>query len=357
MSSVELSGIRKTYGAVQALAEVDLEIEAGQFVTLLGPSGSGKTTLLNIVSGMVEATAGSIHIAGKDVTNVPPGGRDLGMVFQNYALMPHMSVFENVAFPLRIRKMPRDEIARQVAEVLDVVQLGHLADRKPKELSGGQQQRVSIARCLVYRPELILMDEPLGALDKKLREQLQLEIKRIHQDLRVTVLYVTHDQEEALVLSDKICVMNEGRIEQEGSPAELYFRPQTEFIADFLGESNILEGKVVQGKGSFRVITFNDTITVQTDFAEALSENGKARFLIRPESISVTKSEPDKNAIQAKIVDRIFSGESSRLYLQAPSGLKLIAKSYSRFEGEDFSVGDDVYASFRPIDCRPIVGA
>ncbi len=355
MSSVELSGIRKTYGPVEALAEVDLQIEAGQFVTLLGPSGSGKTTLLNIVSGMIEATAGSVRIAGKDVTNVPPGGRDLGMVFQNYALMPHMSVFDNVAFPLKIRKLPKEQIARQVGEVLDLVQLGHLADRKPKELSGGQQQRVSIARCLVYRPALILMDEPLGALDKKLREQLQLEIKRIHQDLKVTVLYVTHDQEEALVLSDKICVMNEGRIEQEGGPTELYFQPRTQFIADFLGESNILEGRVGRGKGPCKAITFDEAITVQTDFAEGLAENENARFLIRPESISITKSQPDENAIRARIVDTIFSGESSRVYLQAPSGLKLIAKSYSRFEGEDFSVGDDVYATFRPIDCRPIV--
>ena len=245
-----MRGVAKRYGPVVALNAVDLTVRKGEFLTLLGPSGSGKTTLLNVIAGTVAPTTGRLWIGGRDVTDLPSSERRLGMVFQNYALFPHMTIFENVAFPLRVRKLPWTEIKRRVAEALVLVRLPDVGARKPRELSGGQQQRIAIARCLVYNPDLILMDEPLGALDKKLRDQMQLEIKRLHSNLGVTVLYVTHDQEEALVMSDRICLMNAGRIEQLGDPHELYFQPKSVFAADFLGDSNILDA-VREGDSGF----------------------------------------------------------------------------------------------------------
>ena len=215
----------------------------GEFVTLLGPSGSGKTTTLRMIAGFTSPTGGSIEIDGQDMTRVPPHRRDVGMVFQNYALFPHMTAAQNVAFPLRMRKQSRAEIDRRVGDALDLVKLRHLADRYPRQLSGGQQQRIALARAVVFEPRLLLMDEPLGALDRKLREALQLEIIRISRELGATVLYVTHDQEEALVMSDRIAIFNEGRIEQLGSGEDLYDRPASLFVADFIGESNILRGR------------------------------------------------------------------------------------------------------------------
>ena len=236
MAEVAFRDVSKSYDGVVALDGVNLTIASGEFITLLGPSGSGKTTLLNIISGMIAPTSDAVLIDGQDVTRMRPQQRGLGMVFQNYALMPHMTVFDNVAFPLRIRKLSRTEIEREVMAALELVRLAEFSKRKPRELSGGQQQRVSIARCLVYRPKVTLMDEPLEALDKKLREQLQVQIKKIHETLGITILYVTHDQSEALIMSDRICVMDRSRIVQVGTPKELYFRPTTEFVADFLGE-------------------------------------------------------------------------------------------------------------------------
>src|SRR5690606_24648249 len=213
----------------------------GEFLTLLGPSGSGKSTLLMAIAGLNNPDDGEIWIDGKLATFLPPFQRDIGMVFQNYALFPHMTIFENIAFPLRMRGTEAATIKTKVADVLDKVQLSHVAQRLPRELSGGQQQRIALARCFVYQPSIILMDEPLGALDKKLRDALQLEIKQLHEDLGITVLYVTHDQEEAMVMSDRICLMNNARIEQIGTPDELYHRPKTVYAADFLGESNFMD--------------------------------------------------------------------------------------------------------------------
>src|SRR5665213_2550370 len=237
--------LSKTYGEVMALAGASLDLAEGEFLTLLGPSGSGKTTLLMIVAGLVPPTGGEVWIDGKLATYAPPDKRDIGVVFQNYALFPHLTIRENIAFPLQMRRMPAARIASEVDRVLDIVQLPHVAERLPRELSGGQQQRIALARCMVYGPSIILMDEPLGALDRKLRDQMQLEIKGLHSRLGITVLYVTHDQEEALAMSDRICLMNNGRIEQIGTPQDLYFRPRTIFVADFLGESNILDATVV----------------------------------------------------------------------------------------------------------------
>ncbi len=240
--------VRKTYGTVVALEAASIEMNEGEFLTLLGPSGSGKTTLLMAIAGINNPDSGEIWIDDKLATYLPPFKRDLGMVFQNYALFPHMTIFDNIAFPLRMRKMDMKLIRKEIARVLEIVELGHVAKRYPRELSGGQQQRIALARCIVYKPSIILMDEPLGALDKKLRGTLQREIKQLHENLGITVLYVTHDQEEAMVMSDRICVMNDGRIDQIGTPNELYFHPSTVFSADFLGESNLFNAEVLEVK-------------------------------------------------------------------------------------------------------------
>ena len=229
-----------------ALAGADLELREGEFLTLLGPSGSGKTTLLMIVAGLIQPDGGEVSIDGRLATYAPPFKRDVGMVFQNYALFPHLSVGENIAFPLRMRRVPEATIQQEVRRILEVVRLPDVGGRLPRALSGGQQQRIALARCMVYKPSIILMDEPLGALDKKLRDQMQLEIKQLHAELRITVLYVSHDQEEAMIMSDRICLMRDGHIEQIGTPDELYFQPRTRFAAEFLGESNVprLQGRL-----------------------------------------------------------------------------------------------------------------
>ncbi|MFG1927198.1 ABC transporter ATP-binding protein [Cryptosporangium sp. NPDC048952] len=243
---VELVQLSKRYGGNAAVDSIDLEIEPGEFITLLGPSGSGKTTTLNMIVGFTEPTSGSVKLNGRDISRVPPNKRDFGMVFQNYALFPHMTVAQNVAFPLRERKVPAGEITRRVGEALDLVDLTGMDDRRPHELSGGQQQRVALARAVVFSPSVLLLDEPLSALDRKLRQSLQREIKRLHDELGLTFVFVTHDQDEAMTLSDRIAIFNEGRIVALGTPADLYHRPPTTFVARFLGESNVFDNVVVR---------------------------------------------------------------------------------------------------------------
>jgi putative spermidine/putrescine transport system ATP-binding protein len=238
---VRLVGVRKTYGDVVAVDHVDLEIAPGEFFTLLGPSGSGKTTTLRLIAGFERPDGGRIELHGRDVTRVAPYERDVNTVFQDYALFPHMTVAENVGYGLRVKGVPRRERSQRVAEALELVQLPHVAKRKPIQLSGGQRQRIALARALVNRPRVLLLDEPLGALDLKLRQEMQIELKRIQQDVGLTFIYVTHDQEEALTMSDRLAVFNDGRIEQLGAPAEVYERPATEFVAGFIGVSNIIE--------------------------------------------------------------------------------------------------------------------
>ncbi|MCC7046823.1 MAG: ABC transporter ATP-binding protein [Alphaproteobacteria bacterium] len=342
MAMVRLEQVSKRYGPVVALSAVDLSVEKGEFVTLLGPSGSGKTTLLNLIAGMVAASSGRVFIRGRDVTDVPPSQRDLGMVFQNYALMPHMTVFENIAFPLRVRKMPAAEIRAKVEEVLRLVQLPDVAQRKPRELSGGQQQRISIARCLVYNPSLILMDEPLGALDRKLREQMQLEIKRLHAQLGITVLYVTHDQEEAMVLSDRICLMNRGRIEQLGKPHELYFRPATPFVATFLGESNLLDvtladaapAATVRGPGG---------CAIRTESPVGLAAGAAMRMLVRPEHLRpLEASENACNEVSGTVSNVIFVGGITCYYVRLADGTVITARRLTEGAGAPAAIGSPI---------------
>ncbi|KUN67278.1 ABC transporter ATP-binding protein [Streptomyces canus] len=278
---LSVTRLRKTYGGVTAVDEVSMEIAAGEFVTFLGSSGSGKTTTLMMIAGFCEPDSGSVVVGGRDVTRLAPQKRGLGFVFQQYLLFPHMTVWENVAFPLQLRGVSKAEQRRRVGETLEMAGLSAMARRRPRELSGGQQQRVALCRALVYRPPVILMDEPLGALDKKLRDQLQNEIKRIQQELGLTVIYVTHDQEEALVLSDRIAVMRDGRIDQFDTPQELFERPRTPFVADFLGAANFLPGHVEQRTSGHTLVRL-DTGGVVKARPQAGTEGARVRAAVQP---------------------------------------------------------------------------
>ncbi|MCC6468890.1 MAG: ABC transporter ATP-binding protein [Alphaproteobacteria bacterium] len=325
--------LRKTYGPVVALTDASIEVREGEFLTLLGPSGSGKTTMLMVIAGLVQPDSGEVWIDGKLATYAPSFKRDLGMVFQNYALFPHMTVAENIAFPLRMRRLGQADIAREVKRVLDIVRLPHVADRLPRALSGGQQQRIALARCIVYGPSIILMDEPLGALDKKLRDEMQLEIKRLHTELGITVLYVTHDQEEAMVMSDRICLMNDARIEQLGTPADLYFRPRTLFAAGFLGESNILDATVTaveNGRAVLRLAVGDDAL-VRAVARDGVKPGQSVKLMVRPECLTVLgQGERAENEIQAGLKDVIMVGGITKHYARLPDGKEVVAANLTR---------------------------
>lgn len=328
-NKLSLHGVCKSYGCVTALHPTDLEVKEGEFVTLLGPSGSGKSTLLKIIAGMELPSQGKVIINGRDATDMPVRERDLGMVFQNYALMPHLSVFNNVAFPLKVRKTAADEIKRKVEEALSTVQLEHLKDRKPHALSGGQQQRVSIARAIVYNPSLILMDEPLGALDKKLREQLQFEIKDLHSRLGITILYVTHDQQEAMSMSDRVALMNGGRIEQIGSPRQLYFAPETVFAADFLGSSNFMEATVSRHTPDETICQLDSGQEISTRRRDGFAPGQRVRLMVRPEHIRVFEDEgaaQGPNKLKAVSAGETFFGETMEIRAQVNGGLEMSIK-------------------------------
>jgi putative spermidine/putrescine transport system ATP-binding protein len=310
-------GVSKRYGPVVALEPVRLEVKAGELLTLLGPSGSGKTTLLQIICGLVEPDSGRLYVDGRDQTDTPVHQRDIGLVFQNYALFPHLTVGENVGFPLRMRGCPAADLKRRVQAALDMVQLGHLAGRFPRELSGGQQQRVALARCFVYHPSVILMDEPLGALDKKLREHMQIEIKRLHRETGATIMYVTHDQEEALALSDRICLMNHARIEQVGTPSEIYERPRTAFAADFIGISTMLRGHVRAG----RLDTPEGSFVLPPDSAAA--EGAEAILVIRPERLGLGEG---ANAVAGTVTETVYAGAETRLLFRLTGGTEAVLR-------------------------------
>ena len=332
MSGVQFAGISKFFGSVCALNPTDLDIPQGEFLTLLGPSGSGKTTLLNICAGYLEPSAGRLVVGGRDVTALPPRLRNMGMVFQNYALFPHMTVAQNVAYGLTVRKLAKDEIARRVADVLRMIRLEAYGERAIRELSGGQQQRVALARAMVIQPDILLMDEPLGALDRQLRKEVQFEIRRLHAARPRTTIYVTHDQEEALVMSDRIAVMRAGRIVQIGSGADLYERPVDTFVARFLGESNLLQGTVrivADGRATLDVPGLAQPITGRA--TEGLRAGGPASALLRPESVRV-----EAGGLAARVAERVYLGELVAARLQLASGHELWSRRLaSEWNGRD----------------------
>jgi putative spermidine/putrescine transport system ATP-binding protein len=311
-----LEGVSKRYGTQIAVDALDLSLRTGEFLTLLGPSGSGKTTTLMMVAGLQQPDSGTICLNGASVADRPPYRRDIGMVFQHYALFPHMTVRRNVGFPLEMRRLPRPEIAKLVDEALDLVRLPGLGDRQPKELSGGQQQRVALARALVYRPALLLMDEPLGALDRKLREQLQLEIKRVHRERGISVLYVTHDQEEALTMSDRIAVFDQGRIQQIGTPEELYDRPSTRFVASFIGDTNLIAGHVgAVVDGICRVET--PAGRVQASIRRPMTAGTSVVVAVRPERMVVAA---EGEGLAGVVTDVIFVGTARKYAVRLSDG-------------------------------------
>jgi spermidine/putrescine transport system ATP-binding protein len=344
---VELANVSKRFGDVAAVNAVTLGIRRGEFLTLLGPSGCGKTTLLRMIAGFETPDAGRVILGGRDVTDVPPFRRDVTTVFQQYALFPHLNVFNNVAFGLARRRVAREEIARRVGEALDMVRLAKLDARKPDELSGGQQQRVALARALVLEPRVLLLDEPLAALDLKLRKQMQLELKSLQRRLGISFVYVTHDQEEALTMSDRIVVMNTGHIEQMGGAEEIYERPATEFVAGFIGVSNILEGAVIDVRDGIATIKL-DAATVTAQSHDVVSGE-RVRLMIRPEKIRLSPIESD-TTLRGRIEAAIYLGESTQWRVLLDGGQSVIALEQNRAPSASAQarIGQAVAVSWEP---------
>ena len=344
---LDLQGLSKSYGDSIAVDNIDLHIRPGEFLTFLGPSGSGKTTTLNLIAGFIEPTAGSMLLNGAPLEKMRAHERNLGVVFQHYALFPHMTVADNVAYPLKQCKFPKAKRAEAVRKVLQMVRLENYASRYPKQLSGGQQQRVALARAIVYRPPILLMDEPLGALDKKLREWLQTELRRIHRELGSTFIYVTHDQEEALALSDRVAVFNEGRIEQIGTGKELYDEPSSLFVGKFIGESSVFEGTATSGRFHANGKEYWGSGTVP---------DGPAAILVRPEKLAISDEEgstiPDAltNWVTGQIEDIVFVGSGMKYAVNTPIGRAVAHVPAER--AVDSHIGDHVRVAWRPQDAK-----
>jgi ABC-type Fe3+/spermidine/putrescine transport system ATPase subunit len=347
-AQVELIGLSRYYGGVAAVQHLDLRITASELLTVLGPSGSGKTTTLMMIAGFVHPTAGEIRIAARSVTGLPAYRRNIGVVFQSYALFPHMDVFENVSFPLRMRRIATSERQKRTREMLDLVHLSQMEKRRIQQLSGGEQQRVALARALVFRPPLLLMDEPLGALDRKLKEELQLEIKRVQRATGVTVLYVTHDQEEALILSDRIAVMNHGGLEQVGTPREMYERPASAFVAQFMGESNALDGVVESLSDDFAAVAlplYGVVVKCRTTGAQC---GARAKVIIRPEALELSPRQfepPIGNVAEGRVEETVYLGQSIR-YLVRVGQAVLTVRAAHRPGNQFFDRGAPVTVSF-----------
>ncbi len=321
-TSLTMRGIQKKYGSLQVLSDFDLAVAEGEFVTFLGPSGSGKTTALKLIAGFETPTAGEIRLGDRSIVDVPPYERGIGMVFQNYALFPHMTVYENVAFPMTVRKMARDVIDREVARALALVHIAKLGDRYPSQLSGGQQQRVALARAIGFGPGILLMDEPLGALDRNLREHMKTEIMQIQKALNVTVIFVTHDQDEALTMSDRIAVINDGRIVQLGDSKSIYAQPRNRFVAAFIGESNLLPCRVVSREARNATVRIDGLEGEGTHVAALSGEvGGDACLFIRPEVISILPAAAalpqGASAIAGVVTRRLFLGEATKYTVRA----------------------------------------
>ena len=336
-AALKVQGLEKRFGEVAALDGVSLDIVSGELLTILGPSGSGKTTLLKVVAGFEKADAGTVRIDGTDITALPPAKRDIGMVFQNYALFPHLTVRANVAFPLEMRNVARAEIETRVTEALKLVELSGYDKRLPKQLSGGQQQRVALARAIVFNPRLLLLDEPFGALDRKLRETMQLEVRRLQRRLGLTTIFITHDQEEALVVSDRIAVMNQGRIQQVATTTEIYERPANQFVADFVGESNIFHGTVTEPG----VISLEGGRRLLARHSGKMGQ--RMGVLMRPERFG-----RGTNVFSGEVKEAVYLGVSFKLRIACDDGLELIVRQPAR--GELPAPGTRVNVSIDPED-------
>lgn len=321
---------------------------------MLGPSGSGKTTCLMMLAGFEPATHGEIYLNDRPINNVPPHKRGIGMVFQNYALFPHMTVSENLAFPLQVRNVSKAEQEEKVQRALDMVELGSFGNRRPAQLSGGQQQRVAVARALVFDPELVLMDEPLGALDKQLREQMQYEIKHIHENLGVTVVYVTHDQTEALTMSDRVAVFNDGVIQQLSTPDDLYEDPQNSFVAQFIGENNKLNGKVIDIQGEECRVELGDGTQLKADRVNVSSVGDKTTLSLRPERVEFDTHDSMDNIVNGRIEELIYLGDHIRVRMNVAGNDEFIVKVRNRGEKRKLHVGETVPVGWALNDCKAL---
>lgn len=354
---VRFTGVNKSYdGHSLVVKDLNLDVRRGEFLSLLGASGSGKTTTLMMLAGFEHPTSGRIELDGRPLDNVPPWQRNIGIVFQSYALFPHMTVSQNIAFPLRQRSRPASEVSERVRAMLALVKLEGMQDRFPAELSGGQQQRVALARALVFEPQLVLMDEPLGALDKRLREHMQLEIKRIHARLGVTIVYVTHDQGEALAMSDRVAVFADGRIRQLAAPADLYERPADALVADFVGENNRLDGIVeASGDGMIRVRFDGECITTAAS-PLPLAPGRAVSLAIRPERIMIGAGSSGENRFTATVEGIVYLGDHARLEVSLASGRRLTAKLANDARTIMPAPGEAIPIAWRGTDCHAFAG-
>jgi spermidine/putrescine ABC transporter ATP-binding subunit len=351
-ASLGLENLKKHYGSVIAVDNVSLTIRAGEFITLLGPSGSGKTTTLLMVAGFEAPDAGTIFVDDELILLKPAYKREMGMVFQHYSLFPHMTVEQNIGFPLRMRSVAPRERGKRIGEALELVRLTGYEKRYPRQLSGGQQQRIALARALVFNPRVLLMDEPLGALDKKLREIMQIEIKQIAQYLNITVLYVTHDQSEAMTLSDRIAVMNSGQIQQVDSPSEIYDNPANYFVADFIGESNFIPGSIVKVEDRICFFASPDGSTFRASYNQEKTPGEKVHLLLRPEKISfVNPGQPHSNGIEVTIEALFYMGDFTIYKVVSRDGTKLTIKQQNKCLNRRVQIGERIEIGWDEQDC------
>jgi putative spermidine/putrescine transport system ATP-binding protein len=352
---VRFENVQKSYdGESLVVKNLNLDIAKGEFLTMLGPSGSGKTTCLMMLAGFEPATHGEIFLGQRPINNVPPHKRGIGMVFQNYALFPHMTVAENLAFPLQVRNMDKAEIETRVEKVLAMVEMPEFGSRRPAQLSGGQQQRVAVARALVFEPELVLMDEPLGALDKQLREQMQFEIKHIHESLGVTVAYVTHDQGEALTMSDRVAVFNDGIIQQLSTPDDLYETPQNSFVAQFIGENNRLHGVVKSIKGNQCRVRVDDGTEVIAEKVNVAKTGDRTTLSLRPERVELDPDKSMDNIITGIIQELIYLGDHIRVRMNVAGNSEFVVKVRNRGERRILSEGQEIKIGWASADCKAL---
>jgi putative spermidine/putrescine transport system ATP-binding protein len=354
---VEFERVQKSYdGETLVVKDLNMSIAKGEFLTMLGPSGSGKTTCLMMLAGFETATHGEIRLDGKPINQVPPHKRGIGMVFQNYALFPHMTVGENLAFPLEVRNMGKAEREEKIARALDMVQMGKFASRRPAQLSGGQQQRIALARALVFDPKLVLMDEPLGALDKQLREHMQFEIKALHERLGITVVYVTHDQGEALTMSDRVAVFNDGVIQQLAPPSDLYERPENSFVAQFIGENNKLPGTIEELSGDKALVRLATGELIDATPVNVTEKGGRTLVSIRPERVEFKPEmmPPGAHMIDAEVRDVIYMGDILRAVLHVAGTDDFVMKMRNTLGQTKLSPGQKIKVGWHPQDARAL---